>query len=189
MGHGADTCWAVLESPLGCTCPVEIKLFCWMEMSLFLCIRSYKEKSCQQLRAQLPSAYLRLAKEHRQFPAAQPSRSQYLLYSRYCQALGRICSALSPGLELSWQLDPVQTPPGAGSARVTSVIANGCIAKVIPALWQPQLSPSCGCCFLEGICHPPEHQGHPQSCLLPSALLALQASPELGSTLGQERVW
>lgn len=50
MDHGADTCWAVLESPLGCTCPVEIKLFCWIEMSLFLCIRSYKEKSCQQLR-------------------------------------------------------------------------------------------------------------------------------------------
>lgn len=178
MDHGADTCQAALGSPLGYTCPVEIKLFSWIEMSVsFFAAGPNKEKSCQQLRAQLASAYIRLAKEHTQFPAAHPSRSHWVL-----SGSGEKSPVLCPqGWSCWWQLDPVQTSPGACSACVTSVFANGCRTKLVLASWKLQLSSSCRCCCLEGICAPrtppelppspgspgpPDSTPRPETCLV-----------------------
>lgn len=125
---------------------------------------------------------------HEQFPAAQPSRS----HSRCCQALGNLqCSVLRAGaVGGSWILSRhlvclnlCQTSPGACSACVTSVTANGCLTKLILASWELQLSSSC---CLEGICHSTRALRTPQSCLLPSALLALQASPKARNMFGED---
>lgn len=104
-----------------------------------------------------------------------------------------ILSALSSGLELSvaagpcpdisWCLNLFQTSPGACSACVTSVTATGCLTKLILASWKLQLSSSC---CLEGICHPARALRTPQNCLLPSALLALQASPKARNVFGED---
>lgn len=97
MDHGADSCQAALESPLGYTCPVEIKLFCWIEMSVcFFASGSNKEKSCQQLRAQLASAYIRLQRNMHSFQLLPPAGVTLAVVRHW----GGIPSALSPGLEL-----------------------------------------------------------------------------------------